>query len=389
MEKERKVKKYALVALIIAIIGLTVAFAALSQELNISGSGKVDPALWDIYFDNLSEPTIKGKASVREIASIENKTTLNINVNLLVPNDSVEYTVNLVNNGDVNAEIGSIDVSLTEEQKKYVDFSMKYEDTSLGEVAVGDILLAKTTSPTTLPIKITIKYKDITASELPKENLNIGFTYALNFVQTSKTEFPSKTTTTKPETYAIGTRVCMEKPLQSECFYVINDDGTTITALAEYNINDGGIQNSDNPTYSFSFSDSNYWEDSNGLLTKYGTSYPAYVYDSNSNVKNKINFFESMINDYFDANIRLLTYEESASLGCGWNNNLSSQKCDSSSQNWLYSSTFITGSLITSTDIFTIDSDGNIYGSYYETLDSIGIRPVIETARYNVTVTPK
>ena len=200
MEKERRVKKYALVSLIIAIIGLTVAFAALSQELNISGSGKVDPALWDIYFDNLSEPTINGKASIGEMASIANKTTLNINVNLAVPNDEVIYTVDLVNNGDVNAEIGSIDVSLTEEQKKYVEFGMEYVDTSLGEVEVGDVLLAKTTAPTTLPIKITIKYKDITASELPKENLNIGFTYTLNFVQTSKTEFPSKTTTTSYNT---------------------------------------------------------------------------------------------------------------------------------------------------------------------------------------------
>ena len=98
MEKERRVKKYTLVSLIIAIIGLTVAFAALSQELNISGSGKVDPALWDIYFDNLSEPTINGKASIGEMASIANKTTLNINVNLAVPNDEVIYTVDLVNN---------------------------------------------------------------------------------------------------------------------------------------------------------------------------------------------------------------------------------------------------------------------------------------------------
>lgn len=384
MEKERKVKKYALVALIIAIIGLTVAFAALSQELNISGSGKVDPALWDIYFDNLSEPTINGKASIGEISSIENKTTLNINVNLAVPNDEVIYTVDLVNNGDVNAEIDSIDVSLTEEQKKYVDFSMKYEDTSLGEVAVKDVLLAKTT----LPIKITIKYKDITTSELPKENLNIGFTYALNFVQTSKTEFPSKITTTKPETYAVGTRVC----ISDQCFYVIDDDGTTVTALAEYNLNiDSGLQSSDNPS-EIPFSNLEYWIDyNNDLLAKYGTSYPAYVYDSNSNLYSYLeNYSLVLAQEGVEVKSRLLSHDEVLNLGCSYSINQDGSfngSCNDSTPAWLYSSSFFTGFATGKIDIFSIEQGGGVYAYYSEA--SNGIRPVIETARYNVTVTLK
>ena len=37
MEKERKIKALILVALVVAVIGLTVAFAALSQTLTING----------------------------------------------------------------------------------------------------------------------------------------------------------------------------------------------------------------------------------------------------------------------------------------------------------------------------------------------------------------
>ena len=38
MEKERKIKVLSIVALIVAVLGLTVAFAALSQTLTINGT---------------------------------------------------------------------------------------------------------------------------------------------------------------------------------------------------------------------------------------------------------------------------------------------------------------------------------------------------------------
>ena len=48
MEKERKIKVLSLVALIVAVLGLTVAFAALSQTLTITGFSGMAQEDWDI-----------------------------------------------------------------------------------------------------------------------------------------------------------------------------------------------------------------------------------------------------------------------------------------------------------------------------------------------------
>ena len=47
MEKERRIKTLSLVALIVAVLGLTVAFAALSQTLTINGTASINSATWD------------------------------------------------------------------------------------------------------------------------------------------------------------------------------------------------------------------------------------------------------------------------------------------------------------------------------------------------------
>ena len=45
MEKTRKIKIISLCALLVAVLGLTVAFASLSQTLTINGSAAVNAAL--------------------------------------------------------------------------------------------------------------------------------------------------------------------------------------------------------------------------------------------------------------------------------------------------------------------------------------------------------
>ena len=50
MEKERGAKVIAVVALLIAVVGLTIGYAAYASTLTINGSANVDPASWDVHF---------------------------------------------------------------------------------------------------------------------------------------------------------------------------------------------------------------------------------------------------------------------------------------------------------------------------------------------------
>ena len=88
MMRNSKQKRAALVALIVAIVGLTVAFAALSSNLTINGSAKLDPINWDIHFDNISGVDLSGDAAIVNNPEIDsnNKTKItNFNVTLKKP----------------------------------------------------------------------------------------------------------------------------------------------------------------------------------------------------------------------------------------------------------------------------------------------------------------
>ena len=181
MEKQRKIKVISIIALIVAVLGLTVAFAALSETLTINGTASLDAATWDVHFENISSPTITGEASEVSPPEItDNGITLSgININLTKPKDSVKYTVDVVNDGTINAEIVNIvKGQMTAEQEKAIEFSVTNEDgTNLEE---GFILNAKEKQK----LVVTIKYKDdIEASDLlSKQSINLSLT--LNYVQT-------------------------------------------------------------------------------------------------------------------------------------------------------------------------------------------------------------
>lgn len=115
MEKERKIKVLSVVALLVAVLGLTVAFAALSQTLTINGSATVNAASWDVHFENLSEATIGGGAEVVTKPTItEDGTSIQtFKVKLTKPLDSVIYTFDVKNAGSINARLTGITKAAT------------------------------------------------------------------------------------------------------------------------------------------------------------------------------------------------------------------------------------------------------------------------------------
>ena len=174
MEKQRRIKMLSLSAVIVAVLGLTVAFAALSTTLNINGTAYLDAAKWGIRFENLSSPTKIGSATTTGTAKIEETKSAEItgiNVGLSTPGDKIVYTVDLVNNGTINAKIDNIEkTQLTSEQQRYLTF--KVTDQNGYEIKQGDILSAGETKKLTITIEFI---KDLTKEDLPKQTSTISF----------------------------------------------------------------------------------------------------------------------------------------------------------------------------------------------------------------------
>lgn len=104
MERNRKIKILSLVALIVAVLGLGVAFAALSSKLTINGSAKAQAGSWNIHFaKTLDMPTqTTGDASFTE-PTLSDTSILGFKATVTKPGDSVTYYFDIVNSGTVDA----------------------------------------------------------------------------------------------------------------------------------------------------------------------------------------------------------------------------------------------------------------------------------------------
>ena len=111
MEKERGAKIIAIVALLIAVVGLTVGYAAYSSTLTINGTATVDPASWKVNFGyktgNSLTGTIKGHATETTAPTLADTTISGFDVTLKAPGDSVTYNFLIKNSGTLNARLAN------------------------------------------------------------------------------------------------------------------------------------------------------------------------------------------------------------------------------------------------------------------------------------------
>ena len=109
MEKERGAKVIAVVALLIAVVGLTIGYAAYASTLTINGSANVDPASWDVHFayktgDSLTA-TKTGSAVENTAPTLATTTISGFDVTLKAPGDSVTYDFSVKNAGTLDAKL--------------------------------------------------------------------------------------------------------------------------------------------------------------------------------------------------------------------------------------------------------------------------------------------
>lgn len=109
MEKQRSTKIIAIVALVIGVIGMTIAFAAMSTALTIEGTGEMQTARWNVQFVTTSlEQDTTGDATVTTAPSLTATTLGTFEVVLTKPGDSVTFTFDVTNTGTIDARIGNL-----------------------------------------------------------------------------------------------------------------------------------------------------------------------------------------------------------------------------------------------------------------------------------------
>lgn len=107
MERERKGKNLIIVALLVVVVSLSIAFAAtLSSNLTISGTANIGEAKWDVYFASANK-TANSDLEATSGPTVSNKNTITYTVTLEEGKD-FEFDAVIKNDGTYQAKLNSI-----------------------------------------------------------------------------------------------------------------------------------------------------------------------------------------------------------------------------------------------------------------------------------------
>ena len=115
----------------ILILGLSIGFAVLSTVLKINGNTLISKNTWKVYWDEDSIVVTEGsKESSFPIVGddTEEDTLLSWSVNLDLPGDFYEFTIDAVNAGTLDAMITNINETLPASLPSYIRYSVIYDN---------------------------------------------------------------------------------------------------------------------------------------------------------------------------------------------------------------------------------------------------------------------
>lgn len=413
----------------------TIAYSALYLTMDISGIAYARPVK-DVRITDFKINSLSGGATVsyEEFSSNTISTKIHLVDDYSIARFDVEVTnygnvdvgiLNITNDTDADVRFDLSDYNLTEklcdENSKCNNMAVKTFQIEFSGIP-GDYELIYTFDFRTYH---DVTYTDITNNNYPTEvidgaELNVDFTEPLkriavyqngekvayyptvyqgsNLLLASvkgnieiKQEEPVARLVSGKIDEA-GSEVC----IKNECFYIISNDGSTVSMLAKYNLHVGNTYDADNgvvelpsPTgiqssesigyfdgYSSSnpivgnvaFASTNYWSST-------VSSYPSYVYNANSILYSYVENYKAYLNSLGVGLIeaRVITYDELQKMGC----DKEIGNC-SNAPSWVYSTTYWSGSATASDGVLRVGSDMH-YDSNYASYDLInGVRPVIE-----------
>lgn len=105
------VKNVILGILVVGLIGMTVAYAALTQQLDIDSTAQVNASTWDVHFANLSSATLVGNPTIATEPTLSAHSITGLDVAFTKPGESVTYTFDVVNAGSIPAKLNSVKIN--------------------------------------------------------------------------------------------------------------------------------------------------------------------------------------------------------------------------------------------------------------------------------------
>ena len=180
MANKKKKEIGLLIILVVAVLAMTVGFAAYSTTLNINGSVTVKGSPWKVHYDATTGVTRTTGSQVPTVEKIDtNDTNFQFTVTLTKPGDFYEATIKAWNEGTIDAILKSVTMStLTAAQQKYLSYTVTYGTATYTETKTG--LTDTLSAGAKKDVKVRVEYlKPTNQSDLPTEDVTVTVTGAL------------------------------------------------------------------------------------------------------------------------------------------------------------------------------------------------------------------
>lgn len=189
--ENKTVKTLAIAALVVAVGGLTLGYAALSQVLTINTEAKVQSSKtsWNVKFvaNAVADPEATGDA-IKGTATLTDTTVTLNDVVLKAPGDTVTYLFDVTNAGQIDAKLSSIAMKnptvtgigeTKEADETLVDGSYTYTITYAdgNAIAAEDTLNAGETKNLKLVVTLKADTVNLPANDVTISGLGATLTY--------------------------------------------------------------------------------------------------------------------------------------------------------------------------------------------------------------------
>ena len=184
MDKKKNYTGVVASLIIVLVACISIGYAALSTQVNVTGTTLIKTNSWNMYVSAVATPTTTGAPTVTKAPSVTSgstsTTSLSYNVTLNKPGDAYTFNFTVKNGGTINAKLSAVPTltGLTTAQDVYVNHTITNSDGSA--VTAGQTINAGATKTYTVKVEFD---KNITAAQLPTSDQSLTLGVALNYVQ--------------------------------------------------------------------------------------------------------------------------------------------------------------------------------------------------------------
>ncbi len=182
MEKQRNSQMIIIGILAVAVLTMSVGFAAYTQTLDFTGSAAVTGASWKINFLPETYAESAGSVTVDAANRTIDGTSVTYAVSLEKPGDFYEFSLDVKNAGTFDADLTGITMTaLTTAQQKYLTYTINYDGTDYTSSASS--LTVSLDPNVTKTVKVRVEYIYPEDPEDLPSTVTIPLTASLTYTQ--------------------------------------------------------------------------------------------------------------------------------------------------------------------------------------------------------------